>query len=146
MKQVFANDFLSLAQRSGRWLMCAAAAVMLLVAGEVQANETAGESTPPQAANNSQVRKTVKGLVKDEAGEPLVGVSVIVKGTTTGVTTGIDGTYSIQATPSQTLVYSYIGMNSVEEQVGQRTAIDVVLNADGLEIEAVVAIGYGTSR
>lgn len=146
MKKLFANDFLSLVQHAGRWLFSAVAVGMLLFPGSIQANETAGESTPPQAANNAVVRKTVKGLVKDETGEPLVGVSVIVKGTTTGVTTGVDGTYAIQAASNQTLVFSYIGMNSVEEVVGQRTAIDVVLNADGLEIEAVVAIGYGTSR
>lgn len=140
MKKLFANDFLSLVQRTGRRLISAAAVGLLLAAGAVQANETAGELTPPQAANNTQVRKTVKGLVTDESGAPLIGVSVIVKGTTTGVTTGVDGTYTIQAAANQSLVFSYIGMNSVEEPIGQRTAIDVVLNADVRESDVLPSI------
>jgi hypothetical protein len=58
--------------------------------------------------------RTVSGVVSDNAGLPLPGVSVLVKGTQSGTQTDFDGKYSIRATPSQVLVFSYIGMKTQE--------------------------------
>ena len=68
---------------------------------------------------------TVVGRVVDTNNVPLIGVNVVVKGTTTGTTTGIDGNYSIKVGETQTLVFSYLGYTTVEEVVGKRTTINV---------------------
>lgn len=142
MKKLFANNF-SLVKCAGRILLCAAAAGMLLLSGVAVASDTTAADPTASPAPQKHV---VKGRVLDEAGQPLVGATVIVKGTTTGVTTGVDGDYQISAAENQTIVFSFIGMNSVEEAVGQRTTIDAVLSSEGVEIDAVVAIGYGSAR
>ena len=83
----------------------------------------------------------------DANNTPLIGVNVVVKGTTTGTTTGIDGNYSIKVAENQTLVFSYLGYTTVEEIVGKRTAINVKMNEEATQLGAVeiVNIGYGTT-
>ena len=92
-------------------------------------------------------QNTVVGRVVDTNNVPLIGVNVVVKGTTTGTTTGIDGNYSIKVAENQTLVFSYIGYTTVEEIVGKRTAINVKMNEEATQLGAVeiVNIGYGTT-
>ena len=86
----------------------------------------------------------VTGAVRDAKGEPVIGATVIVKGTATGATSGADGRYSIQAGPDATLEFSFIGYKKQEVPVGTRSAIDVVLEEDALMVDDVVVIGYGT--
>ncbi|MGV8963334.1 MAG: SusC/RagA family TonB-linked outer membrane protein [Candidatus Saccharimonadaceae bacterium] len=90
----------------------------------------------------------VKGVVTEmRTSEPAIGVTVLVKGTTTGTVTDIDGNYALNNVPSNaTLEFSYIGMVSVEEKVNGRTTINVVLAEDVRALEEVVVIGYGTAR
>ena len=90
---------------------------------------------------------TVVGRVVDTNDAPLIGVTVLVKGTQTGTATGANGSYSIQAGEEQTLVFSYLGYTTVEEPVGKRTAINVKMQEEAASIGAVevVSIGYGTS-
>lgn len=89
---------------------------------------------------------TVNGVVHDERGEPLIGVSVMAKGTTTGTITDIDGAYTISAPGNGTLVFSYLGMNTVEETINNRTNIPVTLIEDRKELDELVVIGYGTVK
>lgn len=93
--------------------------------------------------------RTVSGKVTDErSGEPLVGVSVTVKNSTKGVTTGIDGGYTLQVPPpaeDAVLVFNYLGYNPIEEPVGVRTVIDARLTEETRSMDAVVVIGYGTA-
>ena len=86
---------------------------------------------------------TVKGTVKDSAGEPVIGAGVIVKGTTLGVSTDLDGNYSINCAPNATLVFSNIGLETQEIAVGGRRTIDVVMaeDADFLTESVVTALG-----
>ncbi len=86
----------------------------------------------------------VKGtVIGDEDNEPIPGVTVIVKGTTSGTVTDLDGHYSIKAKRGDILTFSFIGMKSYEEGVtGNR--IDVVLQPDQIVLDEVVAIGYGS--
>ena len=86
----------------------------------------------------------VTGAVRDAKGEPVIGATVIVKGTATGATSGADGRYSIQAGPDATLEFSFIGYKKQEVPVGTRSAIDVALEEDALMVDDVVVIGYGT--
>ena len=90
--------------------------------------------------------KSVTGVVKDDIGDPLIGVSIQVKGTTTGVITDLDGNYVLPDVPENAvLVFSYIGMNSQEIPVAGQTTIDVVLSEDSELLEEVVVIGYGVT-
>ncbi|MBN2744760.1 MAG: TonB-dependent receptor [Marinilabiliaceae bacterium] len=89
----------------------------------------------------------VMGSVKDKNGDPLPGVSIVVKGTTSGtITTGM-GTYELNA-PSSTsiLVYSFIGFEAKEITVGNQTTINVVLNEENLGLDEVVVVGYGQMK
>ena len=91
----------------------------------------------------AQTRK-VSGLVKDkEMGEPLVGVSVTVKGTKNATMTDVDGNYTIQTGPKDVLVFKYVGMKDTEETVGDRNTINVLLvpNAESLGEVVVTAMG-----
>ncbi|WP_419033046.1 SusC/RagA family TonB-linked outer membrane protein, partial [Dysgonomonas gadei] len=89
---------------------------------------------------------TVKGNVKDSNGEPIISGSVVVKGTTTGTVTDLDGNYELKAPENGTLVFSYVGFTSQEIQIAGRTSIDVVLSEDAELLKEVVIIGYGSVK
>lgn len=88
----------------------------------------------------------VNGTVVDETGTPIPGVSVLLQGTTRGTTTDLDGKYSLEASSSEVLIFSFIGYTTVEETVGNRSIIDIQLNPDLSELEEVVVVGYGTQK
>jgi TonB-linked SusC/RagA family outer membrane protein len=89
-------------------------------------------------------QQTITGTVSADDG-PLPGASVVVKGTTTGVSTDFDGNYTIEAGADDTLSFSYIGYAAQEIVVGVQNQINVTLVA-GNELDEVVVIGYGTTR
>ncbi len=94
-----------------------------------------------------QDQKTVTGKVIDSSGQPLPGVTVVVKGTTQGTVTDVDGKYTISSLPEDaTLLFSFVGMRSQEVEVGSQTTIDVQMEVDAIGLEEVVAIGYGTMK
>lgn len=88
----------------------------------------------------------VTGTVKNTTGEPLPGVTVVIKGSSTGTVTGADGTYSLNALGNDVLLFSFIGMKTQEVAVNNRTSINIVLAEENIGIEEVVAIGYGTRQ
>ncbi len=95
----------------------------------------------------SQQALTVTGKVTDSSGAPLPGVSVVVKGTTTGTITNFDGKYNLaNVPPDATLIFSFVGMKAQEIPVAGKSGINVVLEEISIGIEEVVAIGYGTMR
>lgn len=87
----------------------------------------------------------VSGTVVSE-GDPLPGVSVLVKGTSVGTITGIDGKYSINVPSDGTLVFSFIGLKSVEHKVGGRSVINVELVPDSKQLEEVMVVAYATAK
>jgi TonB-linked SusC/RagA family outer membrane protein len=95
---------------------------------------------------NNQQQKSVTGKVTDSSGGSLPGVSVVVKGTTTGVITDNSGNYKIGIPDNATLQFSFVGMKTQEVAVENKTTINVVLVEETIGIEEVVAIGYGTQR
>lgn len=103
-------------------------------------------STRPVPAASAAAKSEVKGVVRDAAGNPMIGVTVTIKGTLVGVSTGVDGGYAIPADGNATLLFSYIGYRPHEEVVGRRTQIDVTMQEDELVMDEVVVVGYGTSR
>jgi TonB-linked SusC/RagA family outer membrane protein len=95
----------------------------------------------------AQTDKTVSGTVRDEHGESLPGVSVTLKGTTSGSVTDIKGHYSIKVNNAAgTLVFSFIGFSTAEENINGRTTIDVTLKDNQKNLNEVVVIGYGTVK
>jgi len=89
-------------------------------------------------------QRSVSGIVTDEAGQPLPGVTVVVKGTTQGTVTNVDGNYSLTNIPEDaTLVFSFVGMTTQEVAIEGRTTFTVVMEEASIGIEEVVAIGYG---
>ncbi len=89
--------------------------------------------------------KTITGVIVDEAGVPLPGVNIIIKGTNTGTQGDFDGNYNIQASLGQTLTFSYVGMTPVSVVVGNETTIDITMQLDS-QLDEVVVVGYGTRR
>ena len=94
---------------------------------------------------HAQDRITVSGTVTDEAGLPLVGLTVFVEGTTSGATTDLDGKYSIEVSPDAVLVFSYLGYRTQTVPVGGRSRIDLQLLPDTELLTDAVVIGYGTT-
>ena len=100
-------------------------------------------STATMAAQNGY---TMKGVVEDESGEPLIGATVMVKGTSTGGATDIDGNFAINVKNGDVLVFSYIGYTSQEVKVTGQNNITIKLSENSAVLEDVVVIGYGTAR
>lgn len=90
--------------------------------------------------------KTISGIVTDEAGEPIIGASVGVKGTTNGTITDIDGKFSLETNESSLLFISYIGYLSQEFKVGDKSNFNIKLHDDNKLLEEVVVVGYGIQK
>lgn len=88
---------------------------------------------------------TITGTVTDANSEPLVGVNVLVKGTTTGAITDIDGNFSVSGKKGSTLVFSYIGMLT-QEVTYKGTALRIMMKDDSKSLEEVVVVGYGVQK
>ncbi|MDX9881313.1 MAG: carboxypeptidase-like regulatory domain-containing protein [Prolixibacteraceae bacterium] len=98
------------------------------------------------STGNQQVQK-VTGKVTDSSGAPLPGVSVVIKGTTTGTITDFDGKYNLANVPADaTLVFSFVGMKAQEIPMSGKSSINVTMKEETVGIEEVVAIGYGTVK
>lgn len=91
-------------------------------------------------------QKTITGTVTDDSGEPLMGVTVLVKGTKQGVSTDLDGKYIIKANDGTTLSFSYIGMDPYEAKIAGKSVINVTMKQDSQSLDEVVVVGYGTQK
>ena len=92
-------------------------------------------------------QKLISGKVTDESGQPLPGVTVVVKGTTQGTITNADGEYSLSNIPADaTLQFSFVGMRAQEKPVAGQSSINITLEEETVGIEEVVAIGYGVMK
>ncbi|WP_236704828.1 SusC/RagA family TonB-linked outer membrane protein [Hymenobacter sp. AT01-02] len=107
----------------------------------------AGTLLAPMQAQ-AQSTRTVTGRVTEQAtGEGIPGVTVVVKGTSAGASTGADGSFSVQAPANgTTLVFSAIGYVSVEQPIGSGTTFNVTLSTDAKALDEVVVVGYGVQR
>ena len=98
-------------------------------------------------AESTQQQITVNGTVTDKEGEPLPGVNITMKGTSTGIATDENGRYSIKvANRDDILVFSYIGFMTTELRVGSNTELNVVLEEDAMIVDEVIVVGYGTQK
>src|SRR5690554_5094527 len=94
-----------------------------------------------------QVGSTVTGKVTDDDGMPIPGVTVVIKGSTVGTVTDIEGRYSLLISEGAgVLVFSFVGMSSEEVPIGNQNQINVTLSEDASDLDEVIVIGYGTQR
>ena len=93
-----------------------------------------------------QQSNTITGVVVDANGEPIIGANVVVKGTTNGTITDIDGRFSLEAPGNAVLSISYIGFNSKDVAVNGQTSLQVKLLEDTQKLDEVVVVGYGTQK
>ncbi|WP_342085127.1 SusC/RagA family TonB-linked outer membrane protein [Dyadobacter sp. OTU695] len=91
-------------------------------------------------------RRQVSGIVKSETGSPMPGVTILLKGTTMGVSTDPDGKFVIQAMPEDVLKISFIGYLTEQIPVGNKTYFDITIQPDIATLSEVVVIGYGESK
>ena len=97
--------------------------------------------------NETGQQKSITGKVTDKNGQPLSGVTVVIKGTSNGTVTNMDGTFSFSDIPANaTLAFSFVGMKSQELEVAGKSRIDVKMMEEAIGIDEVVAIGYGTMK
>lgn len=102
---------------------------------------------PARDEGTSQEARSISGKVTDNFGNPLLSVTVYVKGTTNGTITDNEGAYSLNnVLPGDTLNFSFIGLKTREVKVSDNTTIDVVMEEESIGIEEVVAVGYGTQK
>lgn len=100
-----------------------------------------------EAYELQQQRIAVKGIVKDNTDLPLAGVTVLVKGTTNATMTSANGEYTLKNVPVEAvLVYTFIGMKTVEVEVKYQTSIDVVMEEDAIKMGDVVVVAFGTQK
>ena len=90
--------------------------------------------------------KSVSGIVKDDAGNPLVGVTVTVPGTTKGTTTDASGAYTLKVEKNESLNFSYVGYKPQTIPVNNQSTIDVTMSEDNTSLEEVVVVGYGVQK
>jgi TonB-linked SusC/RagA family outer membrane protein len=102
---------------------------------------------PEKTVSTKGVAKTITGKVTSVDGEPLIGVTVVLQGTTTGTSTDVSGNYSIEVPDNGgVLIFSYVGFLSKEVPTGTAATLNVTLEADAKALEEVVVVGYGTQR
>ena len=102
---------------------------------------------PAYLSESQQPNKKVSGKVTDQTGAPIPGAAIIVKGTTTGITTDNDGNYSLSLpSDAQILIFSFVGMKTQEIAIGINSSINVLMQEETIGIDEVVAIGYGTQK
>lgn len=122
----------------------------MLLSGAVLASLSCGipqaiaASPAPQHANQAETR--IRGVVTDDKGEPLIGASVMVKGTSRGTATDLDGKYELDAKIGETLVFSYVGYVASEVKVGSSPVVDVQLQENNNDLDELLVVGYGTQK
>ena len=96
---------------------------------------------------NAEQKKELSGTVTDTKGAPIPGVTIVVKGTTTGITTDFEGKFSLYVpADAKTLVFSFVGMKTQELSITGRITFEIVLEEETFGVDEVVVVGYGTQK
>lgn len=134
---------------SAHWLKSACLTLCLVNYGGLVTYATLGdgEGQATVAVPQQEKKITVTGFVKDASGEPLIGVNVLVKGSTNGAVTDLDGKYSLRnVAPNAVIRISYIGYKTRNISLNGRSSLDVTLEEDGEVLDEVVVVGYGVQK
>lgn len=139
-------DYKYLFEKTGKGLRTLAAGALFAIfaVGAASAATVDNENT---ALETMQQRISLTGRVTDTGGAPLIGVAVIEKGTMNGVSTGVDGSFSINVSdPNAVLVFSIIGFKEQEVAVRGRTVVNAILEESITDMDEVIVVAYGTQR
>lgn len=117
---------------------------LLVLPGNLRADNNADALF--QQNQNAQQTRTVSGIITDEAGEALTGVSVLVKGSATGTVTSISGEFSLNVPSNAILVVSYVGYKTKEVAVGNQQRLTIVIESDNKLLDEIVVVGYGVVK
>ena len=93
-------------------------------------------------------RRTITGVIKDDTGEPVIGASIVIQGTTFGTVANMDGQFMLsypENTKNDELMISFIGMQTVKEKIGNRHVFNIKMESEVTNLDEVVVVGYGTS-
>lgn len=138
MKNMNANAF-----RSNRRVLLA----LLLCSGFISTRPLAVMADSSEVSLSAvQQKQNVSGVVKDAAGEPIIGASILEKGTTNGIITDFDGKFSLSVNPGAVLQISYMGYKTQEVKVVPGKELNVVMREDTEMLEEVVVVGFGTQK
>lgn len=144
-EKILANDAMSVITKGEhnkkRWL----SAVLSFSLGVLPLSYLQAENTTELNAVQVQDNKTISGIVVDNTGEPMIGVSVLIQGTGNGTITDIDGRFSINANTNETLVFSYIGFENSIVKV-DKADLRIVMSTNDKLLDEVIVVGYGTVR
>lgn len=99
-----------------------------------------------EVKDSKQTGREISGVIKDEKGFTLPGVSIAVKGTTTGTITDLDGKYSINVPSGAVLAFNYVGFVPQEVKIGNQSTLDIILKEDTQTLDEVVVVGYTTQK
>ncbi len=132
---------------SKKFLTALAIAFFFSTAGSVQAIAGTWTANTVSGVSEQQQSISVKGVVTDSKGEPVIGASILEKGTSNnGAITDINGNFSLKVKPNATLVVSYIGFKKQEVAVGGKVTVNIVLKENSEILDEVVVVGYGTQK
>ena len=99
-----------------------------------------------QAPVKQRKTKKISGVITDETGLPVAGANIVVKGTTNGTISDMDGNFSLEAAPGEMLEISYIGFLPMEVKIDNKNTFDILMKEDAQGLDEVVVIGYGTVK
>lgn len=126
-------------------LVCGISMMLISIPSFVNAETYMSKAAVQDQQSVLQKRK-ITGRITDESGEPLIGVSIQLKGTSTGTITDIDGNFTTDATVNDVLVVSYVGYKTQEITIGQQEQLNIVLSSDNKLLDEVVVVGYGVVK
>ncbi|MBV5313869.1 MAG: TonB-dependent receptor [Prolixibacteraceae bacterium] len=123
--------------------------IAFAISGLISINALAGINTSSSESNviSEQQQKQISGKVVDNTNQPIPGASILVKGTTIGCVTDVDGNFKLNLPDNaETLQFSFVGMKSQEVAVSGKTTVNIVMEVDAIGLEEVVAVGYGNQQ
>ena len=121
--------------------------LLFLFSTQLRAEQNSVElSTEKESVNKEQQEKTIKGIIVDQQGEPIIGANVIENGTTNGTVTDFDGNFTLSVGDNAVLNISYIGYLEQEVNTQGKTTFNIVLREDTKTLDEVVVVGYGVQK
>ncbi|MEJ1729714.1 carboxypeptidase-like regulatory domain-containing protein, partial [Escherichia coli] len=109
-----------------------------------KSDDASGEKQ--QAFSQQSNQRMIRGVVTDETDSPIVGATIIVKGTTNNATTDFNGAYTIFVRPDDVLIFSFLGYQSVEVEVSDRVVVDVKMISAATPLDEVMVVAYGVAK
>src|SRR5574344_1391194 len=141
-KSLSSKDFKKLLTNLG--IVAAVSSVTMFQANAIEPVHSEDASIHVKA--EVQQSRKISGVITDKSGQPIIGANIVVKGTTNGTITDIDGKYSLEVPNNATLQVSYIGYLSQTIVVGNKRELNVSLAEDTQNLQEIVVVGYGTQK